>query len=59
MGYEQQGYPICPKCNVQTRPATEEEKRVYDALGPLAQMPGMIVWQCPECGEGGVRPANR
>lgn len=56
--YEELGYPICPKCNVQTRPATAEEKRFYDTLGSLARMPGTIVWQCPNCNNGGVRPAK-
>lgn len=56
-------YPLCPKCGTQTRPATEEEKAVYRGLdemfglkAPLDSRPDMIAWQCPECGEGGVRP---
>jgi hypothetical protein len=49
----QRAYPVCPKCRTQTRPATDAEKAIY---GPIASMPGLIVWQCPQCGEGGVRP---
>ncbi len=60
-------YPICHKCAIQTRPATEEERAVY---GQITLLPGLIAWQCPNCGDSlphwpslhfagrrGVRPA--
>jgi hypothetical protein len=41
-------YPKCPKCGSQTK-----------AAGSRLMLPGLISYECPKCGEGGIRERGR